>query len=257
MTPDLTDKQSFVNSPVPVIPRKEKGTRMKNFLKFFWYYLKRCGMFLGIQLIITLLGFIILMINSDIAHIIIGIAVVILNCFFYFLIGKSAALNDFKFKRINAAKFGGKPPYYEACKEMKLSKAAITAGAFYVVNLILVLFGSYVNAYSGGSALLRGLIMFEFMGVMLISSGTGFSTVVNGVEAVEAVAANPAEGIVGVEAVAAVAGKPYLFPALFMPVILLICASYVGGYFLSMTKRNRQHREIQDEIAMFDRMGKV
>ena len=196
---------------------------MKNFLKFAWYHLKRCGTFLGLQVIITLLGFALMLIPSDVAHIIIGVAVVILNCFLFFLVGKSAAPNDFKYKRINAAKFGGKPPYFEACKEMKLSKAIVTAGIFYAVNLILVLIGSYADVNA-----IRVIIMFEFMGIMMISSGTGFTEIIS-------------------------AGRPYLFPALFCPVIVLICAAYVGGYFLSMAKRNRQHREIQDEIAMFDK----
>ena len=220
-------------------------------MKFILYYTKKCGWFLGIQLLIVFLGFFILMIPNDTALLIIGVVIVILNGFFFFLSGKSAALNDFKYKRINLAKFGGKTPYYEACKEMKLSKAAAIAGVFFVFNLILVIVGAFAD-----SVAIRAIVAFEFMGIMLIGSGSGFLTAVNGIAAVEAVAADPENGVAAVEAVEGVAGKPGLFPALFLPLIFLICAAYVAGYALSMARRNKQHREIQDEIEMFNNMGR-
>jgi len=204
---------------------------MKNAMKLIWYYLKRSGGFLGIQLAMAFLGFMLLLIPSDAAHVALGVAVILLNGFLYFIIGKSAALKDFKYKRINLAKFGDKAPYYEACKEMKLSKAIITVAVFYVITLIFALIGSFADI-----VIIRGIINFAFIGILLIASGTGFNTTVNGVFE---------------EGVQTVAGRPYLFTALFMPLIFAICACYFLGYFISMRTRNKQHREIQDEIEMF------
>jgi len=233
---------------------------MRNFLKYIWHYTKKCGTFLGIQIIIVILGFVLLMIQNDVAHIVLGIVVVLLNGFLFYLIGKSSALKDFKFKRINLAKFGGNTPYYEKCKEMRLSNAITAIGAFFAINLILVVIGSLST--STGMTVLRGIITFVFMGIMLIGSGTGFLTTVNGIAAVEAKTAviNETTGEIiseAVEAVEGVAGRPGLFPALFLPIIFAICACYVIGYYLAARKRNKQHVEIQEEIAMFDRMGKA